>query len=102
MLSNKRFDEDKRAGGERRKGSGDDLDTERRSGERRVLRYAVLFKTGIPFDELESWLAANCHDKWDMALEDMDGDLTSKTLKILFETEADRERFKASAERIRR
>jgi hypothetical protein len=37
-----------------------------------------------------------------MVLEDMDGGLTSKTLKIMFETVEDRERFKESANRIRR
>ncbi len=102
MLSNKLSDKDQRSGEDRRSDSGGDVEIERRSAERRVLGYAVLFKTGIPFDELESWLGTNCQGEWEMVLEDMDGGLTSKTLKIMFETVEDRERFKESANRIRR
>ena len=102
MLSNKLSENDQRSGEDRRSGSGGDLEIERRSAERRVLRYAVLFKTGIPYSDLETWLGANCQGEWELVLEDVDGGLKSKTLRIIFETEEDRDRFKASADRIHR
>jgi hypothetical protein len=109
MLLNRRSDKDQRSSDDRRKDSADDLDSEqrlesdpRRTTERRVLRYAVLFKTGVPIPDLEAWLNANCEGDCSMVLEDMDTDLTSKTLRIMFETEEDRERFKASADSLHR
>ena len=107
MLLNRRSEEVQRSSEDRREDSCGNLESEqrsetepRRSVERRVLRYAVLFKTGIPYADLEAWLGAVVQDKWDLVLEDMDGGLTSKTLRIMFETEENRERFKASADRI--
>ena len=105
---NRRSDEDQRSGADRRTGSGGVVENERRldpeqrkSEDRRVLRYAVLFKTGIPVSDLEDWLGANCQSSWSMVLEDMEPGLKSKTLRIMFETPDDRERFKASANSIR-
>ena len=109
MLLNRRSEKDQRTGDDRRKETGGAVEIERRSeprqrrsAERRVLRYAVLFKTGIPVADLENWLGANCQGNWSMVLEDMDAGLKSKTLRIMFETPNDRELFKASASSIRR
>jgi hypothetical protein len=108
MLLNRRSEKDPRSGDERRRETSDLVDVERRSkprqrraAERRVLRYTVLFKTGIPAADLENWLGANCRGDWSMVLEDMDDGLRSKTLRIMFETPSDRDRFKASARSIR-
>ena len=109
MISNRRSEEDQRSSEDRRKDSADDSDSEqrsqsepRRTTERRVLRYAVLFTTGVPVSDLEAWLTDNFKGNFSLVLEDMDSDLTSKTLRIMFETEEDRERFKASADSLHR
>jgi hypothetical protein len=108
MQLNRRSEKDQRTGEDRRKENGDAVEVDqrseadqRRSDDRRILRYAVLFKTGIPVVDLETWLGANCQSEWDMVLEDMDDNLMSKTLKIMFETPEDRELFKASTNKIR-
>jgi len=107
MQLNRRSDEVQRSSEDRRKDSSGNLESVQGSEtepqqlvERRVRRYAVLFKTGIPYADLEAWLGANFQDNWELVLEDMEGGLTSKTLRIMFETEEDRERFKASTDKI--
>ena len=107
MLLNRRSEEAQRSSEDRRENSCGNLESEqrsetdpRRSVERRVLCYAVLLKTGIPYADFGAWLGANIYDKWVFVLKIMDGGLTSKTLRMMFETEEDKERCMASADRI--
>jgi hypothetical protein len=62
-----------------------------RSIERRVLRYALIFKTEIPYADLEAWLSANIPGKWTLVLKNTDIGLTFKTLRIMFGAEEDRD-----------
>ena len=102
---------DKRRGGDRRSPAGrrqggeapDETDQgqleDRRSGERRVLRYGLLYAMSRPVAEIEDWLDDLCKGTWSVMLEDLDERLERKTIRVLFEHESDKQKFKNMVQR---
>ena len=105
------FPPDKRSGGNRRSHAGrreggapPDGEDQRRQGdrrgaERRVLRYGLLYTMSGPVAEVEDWLDEHCDGGWSMMLEDMDESLERKTIRVLFEHESDKQKFKNMVQR---
>lgn len=57
----------------------------------------VSYKTEKSIETIEAWLDTNCQGDWDVNLKDMDDTNPAKMLKILevlFEMNADKEKFK--------
>jgi hypothetical protein len=91
LQRNKRSGDDRRAGPERRQERrGDD---ERRKTERRRLKYGVLFKTVRSIELIDDWLEKYCQGDWHIVLDDLEDDLTTKRLRIMFELEDDKNLF---------
>jgi len=53
----------------------------------------VLYSTAGAVADVEDWLDANCAGDWSLSVEGMDDDLIKKSLRIMFETEAEKLRF---------
>ena len=85
---------ERRAVAERRQDAEPSTDGERRKGaDRRGMRFGVLFRTTRSIDDIEDWLEGNCGDSWSISLEGIEEDLSSKTLRVLFMSEADKIAF---------
>jgi hypothetical protein len=81
-----RHDADKAASDpDRRTGSG--------TSDRRQWTCGILYKTSIPVTEIETWLEANAQGRWSVGLDSIDDKLSSKVLKIMFETQDDKHAF---------
>jgi hypothetical protein len=65
----------------------------RRSTDRRVLRYGLLYAMSRPVAEVEEWLDTHCDASWNVMLEDLDDNLERKTIRVLFELESDKQNF---------
>ena len=65
------------------------------------LSTGLKFKTTASISALEDWLEANCTGEWDLELEAIstsrDG---QKKVSVFFETDTDRDAFKAAAKDI--
>jgi hypothetical protein len=67
---------------------------ERRDGpERRKISLEVPCKTSGTIDAIEDWLDDNCDDYCRVVLQRVSHDRSIKHLLVMFETEADRDRF---------
>jgi hypothetical protein len=82
---------DRRAGGKKH-------DTERRAGDgdeknRRRWTCGILYKTSVPVQDIEQWLTDNTKGRWAVGQEGNDEGLSSKVLKIMFETQEDKAAF---------
>ena len=76
--------------------AGEDRRTtpERRSDAyRRAMTYEVTCKTTGAITTIEKYLNARCEGKWNIRLQDMDDELVTKSLRIMFELESDRKNF---------
>jgi hypothetical protein len=60
-----------------------------------ALRYGLIYSTNGAISDIEEWLEEFCVGKFQVALEDMDADLTKKSVRVMFENEADKMNFKA-------
>jgi hypothetical protein len=78
-------------------GKADKPDGERRKdaqkSDRRRWTCGILYKTSIPVAEIEAWLEANTEGAWQVGLEGMGEELSSKVLKIMFESQDDKTDF---------
>ncbi len=63
------------------------------------MMFGVIFTMASSLVELEEWLDANCEGTWNVALDDLDDSLVTKTVKIMFELESDKLSFKAEYSR---
>jgi len=72
-------------------------DPDRRDGsgksDRRQWTCGILYKTSIPVTQIEAWLEANAGGRWAVGLDSIDEQLSSKVLKIMFETQDDKQAF---------
>ena len=64
--------------------------------ERRRWTCGILYKTSIPVTEIEAWLDANAEARWAVGLDGIDEGLSSKVLKIMFESQDDKVAFIAA------
>lgn len=72
----------------------DSAQTEEIGDERPVsLSFGVLFSTAGAVADVEDWLDDNCAGDWSLSVEGMDDALIKKSLRIMFEQEADKIRF---------
>jgi len=61
---------------------------------RRVnMPYGVMFSTQGAVQDVEAWLDMSCDGEWSLTIDGMDETLVKKSLKIMFELEADKSRF---------
>jgi hypothetical protein len=80
--------------GDRRRGS-EAPNQERRGKDRRQWTFGVLYRTVFPLSRVEDWLELNTKGRWAVALEDIGEGFTSKTVKVSFELESDKNAFVA-------
>jgi hypothetical protein len=59
-----------------------------------ALRYGLIYSTNGSISEIEEWLEEFCVRKFQVSLEDMDADLSTKRVRVLFENESDEINFK--------
>jgi hypothetical protein len=59
-----------------------------------ALRYGLIYSTNGSISEIEEWLEEFCVGKFQVSLEDMDADLSTKRVRVLFENESDEINFK--------
>jgi hypothetical protein len=78
------------------KDKADQPDSERRDSQksdRRRWTCGILYKTSLPVAEIETWLEANTEGNWQVGLEGIGEELSSKVLKIMFEHQDDKTDF---------
>ncbi|MEK9755378.1 MAG: hypothetical protein VW338_19490 [Rhodospirillaceae bacterium] len=63
------------------------------TSSQRRFSLGVLFSTTGAVADVEDWLDESCTGDWNLAVEGMDETLTKKSLRILFEKEADKQVF---------
>ncbi len=61
--------------------------------DRRRMTCGILYSCYGTIGEVEDWLEDHCQGDFDLMLEGMDEDLVRKSLKIMFELEADKATF---------
>ena len=61
--------------------------------DRRAMGLEVPCKTSGSIDTIEDWLDENCDNDWQVVLQKVDINLSSKHLLVMFETESDRDLF---------
>jgi hypothetical protein len=66
------------------------------SSERRRWTCGILYRTALPVTEIETWLYANATGKWAVALDGIDEGLGVKVLKLMFESQDDKQSFMAA------
>jgi hypothetical protein len=52
-----------------------------------ALRYGLIYSTNGSISEIKEWLEEFCVGKFQVSLEDMDADLSTKSVRVLFENE---------------
>jgi hypothetical protein len=82
--------------GDRRAQSAGKAEPDRRGQERRRWACGILYRTSLPAQEIETWLALHATGEWGVALEGIEENLGGKVLKIMFEDEDDKRRFIAA------
>lgn len=55
--------------------------------------YGVLLSTARPVTAIEDWLEPNCEGDWAIVLDEIADDFGKKRLRIMFELEADKQKF---------
>lgn len=66
-----------------------------------TLHTGIKFKTSTPIKALEDWLEANCDGEWDLEIEAISTALKQKSVVVYFETDEDRDTFKAVCKSIK-
>ena len=67
----------------------------RHGADRRGMSFGLRFTTGRRLSEIEEWLDANCSGGgYNLAIEDMSEDLGRKTVRVMFDRDEDRQRFR--------
>lgn len=62
--------------------------------------YGILLSTARSVASIEEWLEPNCEGDWTIVLDDLDDDnFGKKRLRIMFEFEADKQKFIAEFRR---
>lgn len=61
-----------------------------------TLHTGLKFKTSAPINVIEDWLEANCKGEWDVSIEAISTELKQKSIAVYFESEDDRDAFKAA------
>jgi len=64
------------------------------------LHTGIKFKTSASLSALEDWLEENCKNQWDVEIESINTTLHQKTVAAYFETEEDRDAFRAAIKTI--
>lgn len=99
LIRERRSGKDRRLGIERRKqpsgfeGKERRFGPDRRKAERRRIAHGVLMRTPRSISYIENWLEKNCHGKWRIILVDIDEDLATKEIRIMFELQEDKNLF---------
>lgn len=65
-----------------------------------TLHTGIKFKTSTPISEIEDWLEKNCKGEWDVDIEAISTGLGKKAIAVYFETDADKEAFKAASKNL--
>lgn len=60
-----------------------------------ALHTGLKFKTSTSISVIEDWLDKHCEGEWDVEIEAISTALHQKSVAVYFETEADRDAFKA-------
>jgi hypothetical protein len=60
-----------------------------------ALHTGLKFKTSTSINTIEDWLDNNCEGEWDVEIEAISTALQQKSVAVYFESEADRDAFKA-------
>lgn len=60
-----------------------------------TLHTGLKFKTATPLSSIEDWLDKNCKGEWEVEIEAISTSLGQKSIAVYFETEEDKEAFKA-------
>jgi hypothetical protein len=60
-----------------------------------ALHTGLKFKTSTSISTIEDWLESNCKGEWDVEIEAISTTLQQKSVAVYFESEADRDAFKA-------
>ena len=95
---NERSRSDRRNGYDRRSNvepwEGDErrIFNRRQAVDRRGLPHGIFYRTDDPLGALYDWLRKHCIGKWSVGLEE-DNDQGKKAVKVLFETERDKDLF---------
>lgn len=66
------------------------------------LKYGIAFKTQKSIAEVEDWMEANCAGDWDVqfgGLDESEPTRIRKIVEVYFETEADKQAFRAGFSR---
>ena len=65
-------------------------------GTRRVSRLSLSFSTRGNIGSIEKWLRHHCVGEWNIVIEGMSSDLRGKELRVSFDRDEDRQRFKTA------
>ena len=74
-------------------------DDRRQSVERRGWPFGLILRTTESYTVIEEWLEDNTEGEWGFGLEDIDDALAQKSFKVMFEYEADKNKFIGSFSR---
>lgn len=66
-----------------------------------TLHTGIKFKTSAPINAIEDWLEANCEGEWEVDIEAISTALKQKSVAVYFETDEDRDAFKAAYKNIK-
>lgn len=66
-----------------------------------ALHTGIKFKTSTPIAKFEDWLDQNCSGEWDVEIEAISTELHKKAVAVYFETDEDRDAFKAAYSSIK-
>lgn len=90
----RRSDEDRRQADVPIEGEDKRETDDRRTGEdRRDIGLEVTCKTTGSIITIEDWLEDHCEEGWNVILQKIDEDMVQKHVKVMFESEVDRDRF---------
>ena len=92
---NRRSDVERGEGGEPQADGDQRQQDSRRSSDRRVLQHGLLFTLSGSTAVVEEWLEDHCDGRWNVTLEDLNEELDRTTIRVLFEIESDKQKFKS-------
>lgn len=65
-----------------------------------TLHTGLKFTTSTSISVIEDWLEKNCKGEWDVDIEAISTGLGKKSVAVYFETDADKEAFKAASKKF--
>jgi len=80
-----------------RRASDERRDEARDSGDRRQMVHGVRLTFSGTIQSVEDWLDDNCEGDCSVVIAGMSEDLLRKTVEVMFESNTDRDKFKANA-----